>query len=113
MAPYMARMLAILKHSNVNLHIVRTAEGETLTKHLQQVNKYNYYISQILYLSHSSKIFCMVEIICSCHINLLHDTLYVQVLSAEAHADMEPMYLALRQYVIKKDINSSRGGLKR
>ena len=37
MSPYMARLLAILKHSNINLHIVHTAEGEKLQKNLEQV----------------------------------------------------------------------------
>ena len=36
-APYMARILAILKHSNINLHIIRQDEGAKIMKILQEV----------------------------------------------------------------------------
>ena len=38
LSPYMARLLAILKHSNINLHIVRTSEGEKLQRSLEEVS---------------------------------------------------------------------------
>lgn len=36
-SPYMARILAILKHSHINLNMVTTAEGEKLVKNLEEV----------------------------------------------------------------------------
>ena len=36
-APYMSRLLAILKHSNVNLNILTTPEGNKLLDFLEKV----------------------------------------------------------------------------
>ena len=37
LAPYMARILAILKHSNVNLHIIQHPEGGRIHSEMEQV----------------------------------------------------------------------------
>ena len=36
--PYMARILAVLKHSSINLNIVSSEEGATLLQAMEQVS---------------------------------------------------------------------------
>ena len=36
-APYMARIIAIIKHSGINLHIINTALGQKIIKFLDMV----------------------------------------------------------------------------
>ena len=91
-SPYLGQLLAILKHSDVNLRIVGSVYGEQLVKNIEEV--------------------CLifVHLLCS---SSAWNLWILQMMAKRVDVDVRAVYRALRDYVMSRDENCERGGLKR
>ena len=109
-APYMCRILAILKHSDINLRVVNSEAGHKMMRLIEQVWWYCMLLPLLL-----SSYSCAVPITCGCFWQTgYYSAVYrFQKAGSDSEVELRSLYLELRKYIKAKDVHRVKGKLSR